>query len=206
MGNSRQLVDSLFGKIGQEKRLLKLDTPLGANTLLPQRAHGVDRISEGFDYTVDLLSLNPDIELKQLIAQEVTLWTLQTDASYLPMHGYVHTAKKLGSDGQLTAYQIGFSSCFHFLKFRKDARIWQDKNAEEIISAVLNGHPQCRGRFKFEVNQKARSRSYCTQYETDWHFVMRMMESEGWYGYIEQAPDGRGHEWVITDSVYSLRR
>ncbi|WP_413673206.1 type VI secretion system Vgr family protein [Massilia cellulosiltytica] len=205
MNDSRQLADRLFGKIGQERRLLKLDTPLGANTLLPQRAHGVDRISEGFDYTVDLLSLNSDIELKQLIAQEVTLWTLQTDASYLPVHGYVHTARKLGSDGELTAYQIGFSSCFHFLKFRKDARIWQDKNAEEIISTVLNGHPQCRGHFRFKLNQTARSRSYCTQYETDWHFVMRMMESEGWYGYIEQAPDGRGHEWIITDSVYSLR-
>ena len=115
MGEPKQVVDQLFGTIGQERRLLKLDTPLGSNVLLPQRAHGFDRISEGFDYYVDLLSLNDDIELKQLIAQEVTLWTLQTDASYLPVHGYVHTAKKLGSDGQLTAYQIGFSSCFHFL-------------------------------------------------------------------------------------------
>jgi type VI secretion system secreted protein VgrG len=205
MGEPNHVVGRLFETIGQERRLLKLDTPLGPNILLPQRAYGVDRISEGFNYTVDLLSLNDEIELKQLIAQEVTLWTLQTNASYLPVHGYIHTAKKLGSDGQLTAYQIGFSSCFHFLKFRKDARIWQDKGAEEIISAVLNGHAQCRGRFRFELNQPVRSRSYCTQYETDWHFVMRMMESEGWYGYIEQAPDGRGHEWVITDSVYSLK-
>jgi type VI secretion system secreted protein VgrG len=205
MGESTQVVGGLFGKIGQERRLLKLDTPLGLDTLLPRRAHGFDRISEGFDYTVDLLSLDDDIELKQLIAQEVTLWTLQTDASYLPVHGYVHTAQKLGSDGTLTAYQIGFSSYLHFLKFRKDARIWQDKNAEEIIAAVLNGHPQCRGRFRFQLNRSARPRSYCTQYETDWHFVMRMMESEGWYGYIQQAPDGRGHEWIITDSVQSLR-
>ena len=205
MGESTQVVGRLFGKIGQEKRLLKLDTPLGPDTLLPRRAHGFDRISEGFDYTVDLLSLDDDIELKQLIAREVTLWILQTDASYLPVHGYVHTAKKLGSDGELTAYQIGFASCLHFLKFRKDARIWQDKNAEQIIAAVLDGHPQCRGRFRFELNRPVRSRSYCTQYETDWHFVMRMMESEGWYGYIRQEPDGCGHEWIITDSVRSLR-
>jgi type VI secretion system secreted protein VgrG len=204
MGESAQVVNKLFGKIGQERRLLKLDTPLGADTLMPRRAHGFDSISEGFDYAVDLLSLDDNIELKQLIAQEVTLWTLQSDGSYLPVHGYVHTAKKLGSDGELTAYQIGFSSCLHFLKFRKDARIWQDKNAEEIIAAVLNGHPQCQGRFRFELNRPARSRSYCTQYETDWHFVMRLMESEGWYGYTRQDPDGRGHGWVITDSVRSL--
>jgi type VI secretion system secreted protein VgrG len=205
MSESARGADRLLGKIGQERRLLKLDTPLGPDTLLPQRAHGIDRISEGFDYTVDLLSLDDDVELKQLIAQEVTLWTLQTHGSYLPVHGYVHTAKKLGSDGELTTYQIGFSSFLHFLKFRKDARIWQEKNAEEIIAAVLNGHPQGRGRFRFELNKPVRPRSYCTQYETDWHFVMRMMESEGWYGYIRQAPDGRGHEWIITDSVHTLK-
>ena len=205
MSEISQLKSALFGKIGQERRLLKLDTSLGSDTLLPQRAHGIDRISEGFDYTVDLCSLEADIELKQLIAQEVTLWILQTDASYLPVHGYVHTAKKLGSDGELTAYQIGFAGCIHFLKFRKDARIWQDKNAEDIIADVLNGHPQCQGRFRFELTQPPRPHSYCTQYETDWHFVMRMMESEGWYAYAEQASDGSGHQWVITDSVGNLK-
>ena len=204
MGELNQVVGGMFGGVGQARRLLKLDTSLGTDILLPRRMHGVDRLSKGFDYTVDLLSLDPDIELKQLIAQEVTLWTLQAGASYLPTHGYVHTVKKLGSDGQLTAYQLSFSSFLHFLKFRKDARIWQDKNAEDIISEVLNGHPQCQGRFKFNLSQPGRSRSYCTQYETDWHFVMRLMESEGWYGYIKQNPDGSGHELVITDSVQSL--
>jgi type VI secretion system secreted protein VgrG len=198
-------LDKLFGGISQESRLLKLDTPLGADTLLPQRVHAVDRVSDGYTYTVDLLSLDHAIELKRLIAQEVTLWVLQADASYVPVHGYVHTVRKLGSDGQLSAYQIAFASCLHFLKFRKDARIWQDKGADEIIAEVLGAHPQCQGKFKFELNQAVRPRSYCTQYETDWQFVMRMMESEGWYGYIEQTPDGSGHQWVITDSVQSLK-
>lgn len=205
MGESRQLVERMFGRIGQERRLLKLDIPLGPDTLLPRRLHGFDRISEGFDHTLDLLSLDDDIELKKLIAREVTLWILQTDGSYRPIHGYIHTAKKLGSDGALTAYQIGFASCLHFLKYRKDARIWQDKNAEEIIAAVLNGHPQCCSRFRFQLSKPVRSRSYCTQYETDWHFLMRLLESEGWYGYIRQAPDGRSHEWIITDSVHNLK-
>lgn len=198
-------LDKLFGGISQESRLLKLDTPLGSDTLLPQRAHAVDRVSDGFDYRVDLLSLDHDVELKQLIARDVTLWVQQADASYLPVHGYVHTVKKLGSDGQLSAYQIAFASCLHFLKFRKDARIWQDKAADEIIAEVLGAHPQCQGKFRFELNQVVRPRSYCTQYETDWQFVMRMMESEGWYGYFEQLPDGSGHNWVITDSVQSLQ-
>jgi type VI secretion system secreted protein VgrG len=205
MAELEQELEKLFRGLGQESRLLKLDTPLGSDVIIPQRVHAIDRLSDGFDYTVDLLSLEHNIELKQLIAEEVTLWVLQTDACYLPVHGYVHTVKKLGSDGHLSAYQIAFSSCLHFLKFRKDARIWQDKGADEIIAEVLGAHPQCQGKFKFELTQVVRLRSYCTQYETDWHFVMRMMESEGWYGYVEQAPDGSSHQWVITDSMQSLK-
>ena len=201
----QQVLDRLFGGISQEARLLKLDTPIGADILLPQRVHAHDRVSVGYDYTVDLLSLDSKIELKQLIAQPVTLWVLQSDATYLPVHGFVHLIKKLGSDGQLTVYQLAFSSFLHFLKFRKDARIWQEKTADEILAEVLKAHPQAAGHFRFELNQAARARSYCTQYETDWQFIMRIMESEGWYGYFEQAADGSGHTWVITDSIQSLK-
>ncbi|MFP5391008.1 MAG: type VI secretion system Vgr family protein [Gammaproteobacteria bacterium] len=205
MAELQSELDKLFRGVGQERRLLKLATSLGTDVLLPQRVHAYDRVGEGFDYTVDLLSLDQNIELKQLIAQEVTLWVLQADTSYAPVHGYVHTARKLGSDGELSAYQIAFSNCLHFLKFRKDACIWQDKDAEEILTEVLNRHPQCQGRFRFELNQPGRQRSYCVQYESDWHFVMRLLESEGWYGYVEQAEDGTAHQWVMTDSVQTLK-
>jgi type VI secretion system secreted protein VgrG len=201
----QQSFAKLFGGVSQESRLLKLDTPLGPDTLLPQRVSARDRITVGYDYVVDLLSLDPNIELKLLIAQKVTLWVLQVDGTYLPVNGFVHTIKKLGSDGHLTAYQLSFSSCLHFLKFRKDARIWQDKTADEILTEVLEKHPQCQGAFRFDLNQAARPRSYCTQYESDWQFVMRIMESEGWYGYVEQASDGSAHTWVITDSIQSLK-
>lgn len=204
MASLQPVWDMFCAGIGQERRLLRLDTSLGPDALLPQRVHGYDRLSDGFDYTVDVLSLDNKVELKQLIAQELTLWTLQDDASYQPIHGFIHTVSRLGSDGHLSAYQIVFSSCLHFLKFRKDARIWQDQGADDIIADVLGGHPQCAGKFRFQLNQIVRRRSYCTQYETDWQFVMRLLESEGWYGYVEQLPDGTGHHWVVTDSTHNL--
>jgi type VI secretion system secreted protein VgrG len=66
----RQASDQLFGAISQQSRLLKLDSPMGSNALLPQRVYARDRITAGYDYTVDLLSLQSDIELKKLIAQK----------------------------------------------------------------------------------------------------------------------------------------
>jgi type VI secretion system secreted protein VgrG len=192
--------------LSQQSRLLKLDTPLGADVLLPHRVVGHDRLGRGYTYTLDVLSLQSDIELKQLIAKPVTLWIQQADKrSYLPVHGYVHQAGMLGHDGQFTVYQLAFSSWLHFLQFRQDARIWQDKTTEDILADVFNQHTQARGHFRFDLTQPAPSRSYCTQYESDWNFAMRLMEEEGWYSYHEQKEDGSDHTLVITDSVRQLK-
>nr|WP_267909006.1 contractile injection system protein, VgrG/Pvc8 family [Paraburkholderia caribensis] len=41
------------------------------------------------------------------------------------------------------------------------------------------------------------------QYEDDWNFCHRMMESEGLFGWFEQAVDGKSHTFVITDNTSS---
>jgi type VI secretion system secreted protein VgrG len=191
--------------IDQQSRLLKLSTPLGDDILLPQRVVGHDVLGRDYAYTVDCLAVRDDIELKKLIAQPVTLWVQQADQSYLPVHGYAYRMKRLGSDGQFVHCQLAFAPWLHFLKFRKDARIWQDKPADAILSDVFGGHQQAQGNFRFEIKEAALPRSYCTQYETDWHFAQRLMEEEGWYGYHEQKPDGSGHTLVITDSTDQLK-
>ncbi len=191
--------------IAQHDRLLRLTTPLGDAILLPQRVLAHERLGRSYDYTVDAVAVRDDVDLKKLIAQPVTLWIQQEDRSYVPVNGYVHTAKRLGSDGQLTYCQIAFAPWQHFLKFRRDARIWQDKRADDILAEVFAGHPQAQGNFRFDLSEPAEPRSYCTQYETDWHFVQRLMEEEGWYSYHEQAEDGNGHVLVITDSTGLLK-
>ncbi|AYR23466.1 type VI secretion system Vgr family protein [Herbaspirillum rubrisubalbicans] len=192
-------------RIAQHDRLLKLDTPLEKDLLLPQRLVATDHLSHGYDYTIDLLATRSDLDLKPLIAQAVTLWIRQNTRDYLPIHGYVHTAERLGSDGELAFCQLGIAPWLHFLRFRKDARIWQDKTAEDILADIFDCHPQARGHYRFALERPALARSYCTQYETDWHFVQRLMEEEGWFAHHEQKEDGSAHVLVITDNSYSLR-
>ena len=202
---AQDIIAAIKGGLLQSDRLLKLDTPLGANVLLPQRLVGQSRLGRDYEFTLDAVSTNDNIELKTLIAQPVTLWMQQTDQSYAPHHGYVHTARRLGSDSTLTSYQIGFVSWMHFLRFRKDARIWQDKPADEILIDVFNMHPQAQGAFRFALRNPLPQRSFCVQYEDDWNFCHRLMETEGLFGYFEQATDGKSHTLVITDDIGSLQ-
>jgi type VI secretion system secreted protein VgrG len=157
-----------------------------------------------FEFTVDVVSSSGNVELKRLIAQPVTLWIQQSDKSYQPHNGYVHTARRLGSNGGLTTYQLGFASWMHFLKFRRDQRIWQDKTADDIITDVFKAHPQAQGLFQFVLSNPLPSRSYCRQDEDDWNFVHRLLESEGLYGFWRQAQDGQAHTLVITDQLGNL--
>ncbi|WP_176035859.1 type VI secretion system Vgr family protein [Paraburkholderia terricola] len=198
---AQDIIGAITGGLIQSDRLLKLDTALGNNVLVPQRVVGHSRIGRHFEFTVDVVSTSDTVELKTLIAQPVTLWVQQTDRSYLPRHGYVHTARRLGSDTGLTSYQIGFASWMHFLRFRKDARIWQNKPADEILTDVFNMHPQAQGAFRFALSRPLPPRSFCMQYEDDWNFVHRLMESEGLFGYFEQAGDGKSHTLVVTDNL-----
>jgi len=150
---TQDLVGAIRGGLIQSDRLVKLDTPLGNNVLLPQRVIGHSRIGRDCQFTVDAISTSRSIELKQLIAQPVTLWIQQSDQSYLPHHGYAHFASRLGSDGDLIHYQIGFASWLNFLRFRSDARIWQDKSADLILTDVFNMHPQAQGAFRFDLRR-----------------------------------------------------
>ncbi|WP_043200645.1 type VI secretion system Vgr family protein [Paraburkholderia acidipaludis] len=201
----QDLISIINTGISQQERLLKLDTPLGSGVLLPQRAIGQSHIGRNFQFTVDVVSLKDSLELKSLIAQPVTLWIQQLDKSYLPHNGYVHTVRRLGSDGRLTSFQISFSSWLHFLKFRKDARIFQDMSVESILTTVFNNHPQARGAYRIALRKPTPNRSFCVQYEDDWNFANRLMESEGLFGYFEQAEDGKSHTFVVTDDVYSFK-
>ncbi|WP_322004238.1 type VI secretion system Vgr family protein [Paraburkholderia tropica] len=201
---AQDLIAAITGGVAQTGRLIKLDTPLGDNVLLPQRAVGHARMGRDYGFTLDVVSTNENVELKKLIAQPVTLWLQQADQTYLPHHGYVHTARRLGADGGLTSYQLEFASWQHFLRYRSDARIWQDKTADAILTDVFNAHPQARGAFRFAIQHVLPTRSFCVQYESDWNFCQRIMESEGLFSYFEQAADGKSHAVVITDNIDAL--
>lgn len=202
--NTSDLMRIIRGGLIQQDRLLKLDTSLGRDVLLPRQMVGYSRLGRDFEFVVDVATTTASVELKNLIAQPATLWIRQDSGSYEPHNGYVHTARRLGADGGVTFHQVTIASWMHFLKFRRDQKIWQDKPVDAIVTDVFNAHPQARGFFEFHLARSLRSLSFCRQDEADWNFVHRLLESEGLFGYWKHDSDGNAHRLVITDRLTAL--
>ncbi|MGA4289075.1 type VI secretion system Vgr family protein [Ralstonia nicotianae] len=202
--NITEVGNAIRSGMVQAGRMVKLDTPLGADNLLPQRVYGRSRIGRNYEFRIDAIHVLDAFKPRDLMAQPVTLWIQQTDHTYAPHHGYVHTVHKIGSDGGVHAVQLTVSSWLHFLHYRHDARNWQDKTVEQILADVFNRHQRAQGAFRFVLRNPLPVRSFVQQFEDDWNFVHRLMEEEGLFFYFEQAEDGKSHTMVIVDSVDAL--
>ncbi|MEQ5839406.1 type VI secretion system tip protein VgrG [Paraburkholderia acidicola] len=187
----------------QSGRLIKLDTPLGADWLIPMYVTGSARLGGNFEITVDAVSNYGDkIKLGQLVLKPVTLWIQQTDGSYMPVHGYVQHARRLGSDGSTTCFQIRFASWLSLLKLSSDCRDWQEADGTRILSDVFAKTPQASGQYRFDLRSPVRSYSQRVQWEDDWNFTYRSMEELGIFPRFEFAKDGKSHTVVIMDDLY----
>jgi len=187
----------------QYERLVKLDTPLGQDWLIPMYVKGTSRLGRNFEFTVDAVSsYGAKIQLSALARQPVTLWIQQSGGSYLPIHGYVQHLRRLGGDGPLTYYQLTFSSWLSFLKLSSDRRDWQEATGDRILSDVFGKCPQAQGQYRFDLRSPLRSYSQRVQWEHDWNFVHRSMEEVGIFPRFEFAQDGKSHKVVIMDDLY----
>ncbi|WP_412022787.1 type VI secretion system Vgr family protein [Burkholderia cepacia] len=193
--------------------MLKLETTLGANTLVPLRATGWSKIGRDYRWTVDVASTRDDIALLSLMHQPITLWIQQTTApfsnsTYRPIHGFVHRAGILGADGELAVYQIEFASALFFLGHARNDHYWLEKDAREILLDVFNRYPQLRGSVRLDIAGSPRVRSYCRQADSDLNFVHRLLEDEGWYCYWKHEDTRQGEPpktiLIIVDRLSSL--
>jgi type VI secretion system secreted protein VgrG len=169
---------ALFGTgISQRARLIELETVQGSalpDGLVVERFHGVEAVNALFHFEVDCLSVSTSLDLKQFIGEEITLRILLPDGSKRAWHGYCNAADWLGADGGLARYRLTLSPFLPFLALRRDAFIFQDKDALGIAQELLADYPQAHVRY--DVTQLLAKRAICTQYqESDLDFLTRLI-------------------------------
>lgn len=185
-------------RFNQDRRLLRVKSPLDDESLLVHRFSGSEAVSRPFDFTVELLSPYAYLELKTLIGQPLRI-TLQTHGNQeRHFHGYVREFARTGSDGGFARYEAKLSPWFWFLGQRTNCRIFQDRNIVDIAREVFAEYGAIADA-RFEVAEGRYPKlPYCVQYnESDLDFVSRLLEDAGIHYRFEHAEDG--HTLVASD-------
>ena len=187
--------------LSQATRSLVLATPLGDDAIQLTAISGFEEMSRLFDFQLDMVSENCDIDPAQLVGKNVTFGVRKPDGDYRYFNGIVQSFsagdQDKWDDREIRYYSAKVSPWLWMLTRTSDCRIFQEKNTIEIIEQIFGD----LGFSDYEIKSgNGMTREYCVQYrETDFNFVSRLLEEEGMF-YFFKHENGK-HTMVIADKA-----
>jgi type VI secretion system secreted protein VgrG len=182
----------------QDTRLGSVTSPLGRNVLLFSRMKGYEEMGRLFEYEIDLLSEEKQIDATKILGQAMTLAVELPAGGIRYYSGFVTQFRHHGTQGEFYLYRAVLRPWLWFLTRTSNCRIFQEQSVPDIIKKVfeLNGFSD----LKVELSGSYKPRDYCVQYrESDFNFVSRLMEDEGIH-YFFKHEQGK-HTLVIADAL-----
>lgn len=182
----------------QDKRIIKVKTPLGKDVLVLHHMQGTEELGRPFQFELEMLSSRHDLNFESILGQNITVEYELPKGGRRYFNGFVSEFLHIGEHGDLAKYSLQMRPWLWFLTRTADCRIFQKLTVPEIIKEVFtdNGFTD----FEDLLNGSYRQWEYCVQYrETDFNFVSRLMEQAGIYYYFKHE-DGK-HTAILSDSI-----
>lgn len=184
--------------VTQASTYLTISTPLGADKLLVRAMRGVERISEPFQFELELFSEDAALSFDSIVGQNACVTVHLPDDAKRYVNGVVTRFAQGGRDRRHTTYFAELRPWFWVLRQHVDCRVFQEMTAMEIIEKVFGDlaytdyENKCVGSFA--------TRGYCVMYqESAFDFVSRLLEDEGCFYYFTHAEDK--HALVMANSA-----
>ncbi|MCV0396011.1 MAG: type VI secretion system tip protein VgrG [Rhizobiaceae bacterium] len=181
----------------QDKRIARLDTPLGPDKLVLSRFEGSEGMSEIFEFSIEALSRKNDVDADALLGKPASI---TFDTSYRHdrfFHGIVTEVEWTGVRNDNFVYRLVIKPWLWLLSFTNDCRIFHEMTAPDIIQKVF----QERGftDFKLKLQESYEKLEYTVQYrESDFDFVRRLMEQNGISFFFEHEREK--HFLILADN------
>ncbi|WP_298362880.1 type VI secretion system Vgr family protein [uncultured Litoreibacter sp.] len=187
----------------QDARLGQLTTVLGKDVLVLLRFTGTDYVNDLFEYTVDCLSTQQNIDFDQIIGTHASVQINSQNNGPRHFDGIVTQAIWSGAGENGHKYQLTLRPWFWLAGRRRNQRIFHNMTVVQIIEKLLQpyaalGDPA----LQVDLVEDYRVLEYTVQYrESDMEFAMRLMERFGISYHFRHAHGS--HTLVLTDAVDS---
>jgi len=184
-------------KLSQSERVAEFKTPLGDDKLVLIKLEGTERLGDLFEFNVEALSEDENIDFDKALGQGCTLKLKAYMGKERIYHGILTQARWVGKIEDFYHYRLVLRPWLWMLGYKADCRIFLDKDVKDIIKEVFSKAEF--NDFEFRTNSDYQKIPYCVQYrETDLAFVSRLIELYGIYYFFEHS-DGK-HTLILADS------
>ena len=179
-----------------------VDSPLG-DTLTFLSMTGREDLGKPFEYTVNLVSDDPNVKLGDLLGQPLVVHLELSDGELRHFHGLVTEVDFVEDAGATATYRAQVRPWLALLANTTNCRIFQSMSIPEIVKQIFRD----RGFTDFEESLSAdyAKADYIVQYrESDYNFISRLLEEAGIYYYFRHTADA--HTLVLADSQGAHKR
>lgn len=181
----------------QTYREFAVSTVLGPDVLVLQAMTAVERISDLFEFDLDLLTARQTVDMDSLLGTNMTV-RVSMDQGERHFNGFVAAISHVGVQGRFAQYQVTLRPWLWFLTRNRDSRIFQNRKVVDIVREVLRNHGFTD--IKERLSSDYQPWEYCVQYqESDFDFISRLLEQEGIYYYFIHA--NGTHTLVLGDGI-----
>ncbi|MCK2056124.1 type VI secretion system tip protein TssI/VgrG [Methylobacterium sp. 37f] len=182
----------------QTTRIAKLTTPVEGDKLVIAQFEAQEGLSELFEYRIDALSPNRNIDFSKSIGRACNVAFSGYRGAERHFNGILVEAQWTGEEQAYYAYRLVLRPWLWLLGQRGDCRIFSKMNVVKIIKEVFD--KAGFGDYTVKANEvDYPDIEYCVQYrESDLTFVSRLMEEFGLYVFYEHSRDK--HNLVLADS------
>ncbi|WP_354684941.1 type VI secretion system tip protein TssI/VgrG [Cupriavidus necator] len=193
MLEAARALQALMNGQRQNKRLLRLsfphdDGPAGA-LMVANRLEASEGLSRDFRFTVEILSDNPDIALKDVMGRMVTVELVREDGSLRYFNGYVFDFRFVRNDAGFSYYDMVLLPWLAFLRYRRDNYLFHDRTIEEQTTSIFDDY-EVRDWTTRALHNDERMTEACQFDETDYNYLHRRWEAKGWHYWYEHRKDG----------------
>lgn len=176
----------------QAERIIRIETPLGLDVLLPERLEMREAINSLFELRVAVRSKRGDLKAEELVGKLVDV-SLETGLGIRRTWNGLVVAFTEGPPVTrgLRAYHLTIVPQHWLMTQRSDCRIWLDKSSVEVAQMLCGEHglfaPVTTG-----IVRPPKPQHYSVQWnETDLAYLTRRLEEDGiwfWFGHKGGAP------------------
>ncbi|MET3139960.1 type VI secretion system secreted protein VgrG [Undibacterium sp. GrIS 1.2] len=182
----------------QTNRLLRLSFPKNdapKALMVANRLDAVEAVSRDFKFTVEVISNDAHIALKDVQNKLVSIALTREDGSLRYFSGYVFEFRLVKADGGQVYYDMVLMPWLAHLRMRRDNFLFHDKTLLDQTEDIFGDYPVRDSELR--ITHDVAFTDAVQFDESDYNYLHRRWEQQGWHYWYEHRADG--HTLILSD-------